>query len=304
MHLFKADNQTQFNEWFKFLEKVISNSYNNNNRKNSAQKPKEDSSFFVYTNNKESIAQCNDLVNNSLNNSMSSLSSTSTFDSIKISSFNSPTGYNNNITAESSSKYNNNIFDVYNLKQRTRQKPNEQENEKDSHLFWYQEEKEEDDPQLECTACLLLMKCLQFNLNLNMPIISNPINILNSNSTNDLNLHSKAPKESISHLNQINSELFFIHLNLFDARLNQRVSETFTWLPNYKHYFKTNANTNKIKSKFSHNNNNISSEILFTLNGKDTLSLDDELGEMNNFLKENILTDISQVIYSNYRCKF
>ena len=92
MHLFKADNQTQFNEWFKFLEKVISNSYNSNDRKNSAQKPKEDSSFFVYTNNNESIAQCNGLANNSLNNSMSSLSSTSSFDSIKISSFNSSVG--------------------------------------------------------------------------------------------------------------------------------------------------------------------------------------------------------------------
>jgi len=290
MHLFKADNQTQFNEWFKFLEKVISNSYSSTNRKNSAQKPKEDSSFFVYTNNNESIAQCNDLANNSLNNSMSSLSSTSTFDSIKISSLNSSVGYNNSIIAESSSKYNNNIFDVYNLKQRTRQKHNDHEIENDSYLFWCQDEKEETDPQRSGSR-LLLMKCLQFNLNLNMPIISNPINILNSNSTNDLNLHSKAPKESISHLNQINSELFFIHLNLFDAKLSQRVSESFTWLPNYQHYFKTISSTNKIKSKFPHNNNNFS-EILFTLNGKDTLSLEDELGEMNNFLM-----DISQVIY-------
>lgn len=291
MHLFKADNQIQFNEWFKFLEKVISNSYSNTNR---GTRQSKDNLDLVCENIIEPLAQLENLVNTSLTNSMSSLSSTSSFDSIKYSSFNSPVNEDNLIMESNSNQ--NNIFNVYNLKQRKLVQHNSQETENDAQTWCHLLENDDDEskgPETDLNRRLLLIKCLQFNLNLNLPIISNPINISSSNSESDVNL---PPKKRDSQPCQINAELFFIHLCFFDVKLGQRLSETFTWLPNYHHYFKINsANTNKNKTKSALNLNK-SSTLLFTLNGKELASSEEETDEVSTFIKENILIKVSQVI--------
>jgi hypothetical protein len=238
MHLFKAENLREFTKWFQSIQKACAQTYTNSNTTNSSL-----------------------LLNQSTASSLSGLSETSSHQ-------NGSSKLLHEHVEHLNSFFNTfNIYDFY----KNNSKINGQECR--GGLEMMERPSSSPPPPLrEAKSTLLLVSCLKFSLNLNIPIISSPINGQSSSSSSF----------STSQTNT-NSELFFVHFSLYDAKYSQKITETFTWIPNWGQYFSP--------SQFLNMSQHSSNMDTITLDGK-TRTVKAE------HLNSNLLANVTKALFT------
>ena len=124
---------------------------------------------------------------------------------------------------------------------------------------------------------------------------------------------SPPPLSTHSWQHTINAELFIVHLSLYDARYLAKVSETFTWIPNFEMYLNQSSSSSKKTCPKENNeqeeieveSEDESERMIFSLNGKSSLARDEEKfyksKSYDHVVRENLFMKISQV---NMHCLF
>ncbi|CAF0807517.1 unnamed protein product, partial [Brachionus calyciflorus] len=300
-HVFIADGQKQFEEWYEKLEQIVQGNSKIPTMPMIASSPSINSNDI----SPNLSPQKNEDNNLSLNESADS-------NDIRMLT----TGRQFNEHSVSITETNQEFINSFDL--------NKYLNEKDEELLMKNEQINpfslypkleassqalDEETELECTwpekssGKKILLTCQHFKLNLLMPIAST----IDSNRIS-LDMESKKLE------NTINPELFYVTLALYDLKNNQKISSNFEWIPNYDKFMnqylvrskssflnqtKASINstmTNSMNTNLTQNKGDPIQTNTFSLNGIDFS--DNPSSLLNQDLKQSFFNRISKALFT------